>query len=122
MISFHTYLTVADNSGARTVQCIGIPGNTKKKTATIGDTIIVVIKKCKPNKKVKKGEVMRGIIIRVKKKLLRLDGTTLEMNENSIILLGTNNQPIGTRIFGPIPYELRQEKYNKIISLASFIV
>jgi len=111
-------LFVADNSGAKTVQCIKVLGGTQRKTASIGDVIVVSIKEALPTSKVKKGSVSRAVIVRTKKELGRPDGTYIRFDDNAVVLLNAQNEPIGTRIFGPVARELRAKKYTKIISLA----
>ena len=118
MIIAETNLTVADNSGARLVQCIKVLGGTKKKSATIGDLIVVSVKEAIPNGKVKKGEVTRAVVVRTKKGVSRKDGSTIRFDKNSAVLLTKEGEPIGTRIFGPVTRELRLKKFTKIISLA----
>jgi len=111
-------LFVADNSGAKTVQCIKVLGGTQRKTAGIGDVIVVSIKEALPTSKIKKGSVSRAVIVRTKKELGRPDGTYIRFDDNAVVLLNAQNEPIGTRIFGPVARELRAKKYTKIISLA----
>lgn len=118
MIQMQTHLFVADNSGAKTVQCIKVLGGTQRKTASIGDVIVVSIKEALPTSKVKKGSVSRAVIVRTKKELGRPDGTYIRFDDNAVVLLNAQNEPIGTRIFGPVARELRAKKYTKIISLA----
>jgi len=118
MIQQQTVLDVADNSGARRVMCIKVLGGTKRRYATIGDVIVVTIKEAAPNAKVKKGEIKRAVIVRTKKEIKRIDGSTIRFDENSAVLINEAGEPIGTRIFGPVARELRAKKYTKIISLA----
>jgi large subunit ribosomal protein L14 len=118
MIQMQTNLEVADNSGARRVQCIKVLGGSKRKTAGIGDVIIVSVKDAIPRGRVKKGDVHRAVIVRTAKELLRTDGSTIRFDTNAAVLLNKQNEPIGTRIFGPVTRELRARKFMKIISLA----
>lgn len=118
MIQMQTVLDVADNSGARRVMCIKVLGGTKRRTAGIGDVIKVSIKEAIPRGKVKKGDVMNAVIVRTRKGVRRPDGSLIRFDENAVVLLNTQLQPIGTRVFGPITRELRGENFMKIISLA----
>ena len=118
MIISETNLTVADNSGARLVQCIKVLGGTKKKSATIGDLIVVSVKEAIPNGKVKKGEVVRAVIVRTSNGIFRFDGSKIKFDKNAVVLLTKEGEPIGTRIFGPVTRELRTKRFTKIISLA----
>jgi len=118
MIQQQTILDVADNSGAKRVMCIKVLGGTRRRYATIGDVIVVTIKEASPNAKVKKGEIKRAVIVRTKKEIKRIDGSTIRFDENSAVLITEAGEPIGTRIFGPVARELRAKKYTKIISLA----
>ena len=118
MIQMRTKLDVADNSGARRVQCIKVLGGSKRKYASIGDIIVVSVKEAIPNGKVKKGEVMKAVVVRTAKELGRPDGTYIRFDNNSAVLIDNQKEPIGTRIFGPVARELRAKKFMKIISLA----
>jgi len=118
MIQMRTTLDVADNSGARRVQCIKVLGGSKRKYASIGDIIVVSVKEAIPNGKVKKGEVMKAVVVRTAKELGRPDGTYIRFDNNSAVLIDNQKEPIGTRIFGPVARELRAQKFMKIISLA----
>ena len=118
MIIAETNLTVADNSGARLVQCIKVLGGTKKRSATIGDLIVVSVKEAIPNGKVKKGEVVRAVIVRTSNGIFRFDGSKIKFDKNAVVLLTKEGEPIGTRIFGPVTRELRTKRFTKIISLA----
>ena len=118
MIQVQTRLAVADNSGAREVQCIKVLGGSKRKYASIGDVIVVSVKDAIPNAKVKKGEVKRAVIVRTNKEVLRKDGTYIRFDDNSAVLLTGDQEPIGTRIFGPVARELRGKNFMKIVSLA----
>jgi large subunit ribosomal protein L14 len=111
-------LDVADNSGARRVQCIKVLGGSKRKTASVGDIIVVSIKEAIPRAKVKKGEVHRAVIVRTSYPVRRIDGTAIRFDNNAAVLINKQGEPIGTRIFGPVVRELRARKYMKIISLA----
>jgi large subunit ribosomal protein L14 len=118
MISVETNLDVADNSGARRVQCIKVLGGSKRKTASVGDVIVVAIQEAIPRAKVKKGEVHRAVIVRTAYPVRRTDGSAIRFDSNAAVLINKQNEPIGTRIFGPVVRELRARKYMKIISLA----
>lgn len=118
MIQMTTVLNSADNSGAKKLFCIKVLGGTRRKYATIGDIIVVAVKEALPNAKVKKGDVKKGVIVRTCKEIRRPDGTYIRFDENSIVLIDNNGEPIGTRIFGPVARELRAKKFMKIISLA----
>ena len=118
MIQMQTNLDVADNSGARRVQCIKVLGGSKRKTAGVGDIIVVSVKEAIPRGRVKKGEVHRAVIVRTKKDVKRIDGTTIRFDSNAAVLINKQNEPIGTRIFGPVVRELRAAQHMKIISLA----
>lgn len=118
MIQMQTHLIVADNSGARQVQCIKVLGGSKRMSASIGDVIVVSIKDAIPKGKVKKGDVMKAVIVRTAKELCRKDGSSIRFDHNAAVLLNAQKEPIGTRIFGPVPRELRAKNFMKIISLA----
>ncbi|MFT5487267.1 MAG: large subunit ribosomal protein L14 [Paracoccaceae bacterium] len=118
MIIPESNLEVADNSGARRVQCIRILGGSKRRWATVGDVIVVSVKEAIPRGRVKKGDVHRAVIVRTSKEIRRADGTTIRFDRNAAVILNNANEPIGTRIFGPVTRELRARKYMKIISLA----
>ena len=118
MIQQQSRLRVADNSGAREVMCIKVLGGSKRRWASIGDIIVVSIKEALPNSKVKKGDVAKAVIVRTVHKLRRADGSYIRFDGNSAVLLNKDNEPIGTRIFGPVARELRAKKFMKIISLA----
>jgi len=118
MIIPESNLEVADNSGARRVQCIRILGGSKRRWATVGDVIIVTVKEAIPRGRVKKGEVHRAVIVRTSKEIRRPDGTAIRFDRNAAVLLSNSDEPIGTRIFGPVTRELRARRYMKIISLA----
>ena len=118
MIQMQSHLFVADNSGARKIQCIKVLGGSKRRFASIGDIIIVSIKDAIPRSKVKKGEVFKAVVVRTKKDFGRADGTTIRFDKNAAVLLDKQEEPIATRIFGPVTRELRTKKFMKIISLA----
>jgi large subunit ribosomal protein L14 len=118
MVQQQTMLDVADNSGAKRVMCIKVLGGTKRKYASIGDVIIVAVKEALPNTKVKKGDVARAVIVRTRRELNRQDGSYIKFDGNSAVLIGKDDEPVGTRIFGPVARELRARKFMKIISLA----
>ncbi len=118
MIQMQSNLKVADNSGARRVQCIKVLGGAKRRYASVGDTIVVSIKEAIPTGRVKKGEVRKAVVVRVRKGINRADGSTIRFDTNAAVLINNNNEPIGTRIFGPVPRELRAKNHMKIISLA----
>jgi large subunit ribosomal protein L14 len=118
MIQMQTNLDVADNSGARRVQCIKVLGGSKRRTASIGDVIVVSIKEAIPRGKVKKGDVHQAVIVRTAKEIRRTDGSSIRFDRNAAVLINKQGEPIGTRIFGPVTRELRAKKFMKIISLA----
>ncbi|HEY9079037.1 50S ribosomal protein L14 [Magnetovibrio sp.] len=118
MIQVESNLEVADNSGARRVQCIKVLGGSKRKYASVGDVIVVSVKEAIPRGRVKKGDVHRAVVVRTAKDIQRPDGQTIRFDSNAAVLLNNAGEPIGTRIFGPVTRELRSKKYMKIISLA----
>ena len=118
MIQQTSVLDVADNSGAKKVYCIKVLGGSRRRYASVGDVIIVSVREAIPNSKVKKGEVARAVIVRVSKELPRPDGSFIRFDGNSAVLINKENEPIGTRIFGPVARELRGKRFMKIISLA----
>jgi large subunit ribosomal protein L14 len=122
MIQMQTVLEVADNSGAKKVQCIKVLGGSHKRTASIGEQIVVSIKDAIPRGKVKKGQVCKAVIVRTKKGVKREDGTTIRFDTNAVVLVNAQKEPVGTRIFGPVTRELRGDGYLKIISLASEVL
>ncbi len=122
MIQPRTMLEVADNSGAKRVQCIRVLGGSGKKYATLGDTIIVTVKEAAPDGTVKKGEVARAVVVRTSKEVRRLDGSYIRFDRNAAVLLNPQDNPLGTRIFGPVARELRDKQYTKIISLAPEVI
>lgn len=118
MIQTNTRLKVADNTGARQIMCIGIPGGTGKKYARVGEVIVATVKRAIPGGAVKKGEVVRAVVVRVAQSYQRPDGSSIKFDENAAVILTDKNNPRGTRIFGPIAREMREKNYTKIISLA----
>ncbi len=118
MIQQETRLKVADNSGAKEISCIRVLGGTGKRYATIGDVIVASVKDALPDSKVKKGDVVRAVVVRTKKEIRRPDGSYIKFDDNSAVLITPQGDPIGTRIFGPVARELRQKNFMKIISLA----
>ncbi len=118
MIQMQSRLVVADNSGAKKVQCIKVLGGSKRRFASIGDVIVVSVKEATPNGKVKKGEVKRAVIVRVAKEISRADGTHIRFDENAAVIITPQNEPVGTRIFGPVARELRAKGFMKIVNLA----
>jgi large subunit ribosomal protein L14 len=118
MIQAETKLTVADNSGAKVLSCIKVLGGSRRRYASIGDIIVVTVKEAIPNAKVKKGDVLKAVVVRTKKELRRPDGTFIRFDDNSAVLITGSREPIGTRIFGPVARELRAKRFMKIISLA----
>jgi len=118
MIQTESVLQVADNSGARRVKCLKVLGGSKRRYARVGDVIVVAVKEAMPNGKVKKGEVQRAVVVRTAKEFRRADGSSIRFDENAAVLLSKQNEPLGTRIFGPVTRELRNKGYMKIVSLA----
>jgi large subunit ribosomal protein L14 len=118
MIQMETVLEVADNSGARRVKCVKVIGGSKRRYARLGDIIIVAIRDSIPNGKVKKGDIARAVVVRTRKELRRVDGSYIRFDSNSAVLINKDNEPIGSRIFGPVARELRARKFMKIVSLA----
>jgi large subunit ribosomal protein L14 len=118
MPQMQTNLTVADNSGAKRVQCIKVLGGSHHMEASVGDIIVVSIKEALPRGKVNKGDVHRAVIVRTRKAVKRVDGSVIRFDSNAAVLINKSNEPIGTRIFGPVPRELRAKNFMKIVSLA----
>lgn len=118
MIQQESRLTVADNSGAKEVLCIRVLGGTKRRYASVGDTIVVSVKSAMPNGNIKKGAVAKGVIVRTKKEVRRADGSYIRFDDNAVVLLNATGEMRGTRIFGPVARELRDKQYMKIVSLA----
>jgi len=118
MIQMQTFLEVADNSGAKVVQCIKVLGGSRRRYAALGDIIVVSIKEALPGSKVKKGDTARAVVVRTRREYRRLDGSYIKFDSNSAVLINAQQEPVGTRIFGPVARELRAKKFMKIISLA----
>jgi large subunit ribosomal protein L14 len=118
MIQMQTVLNVADNSGAKKVACIKVLGGSKRRYASLGDVIVIAVREALPNSKVKKGDVMKAVVVRTVKEVRRPDGSYLKFDDNSAVLISNQMEPIGTRIFGPVARELRAKQFMKIISLA----
>ena len=118
MIQMQTNLDVADNSGARRVMCIKVLGGSKRKYASVGDIIVVSVKEAIPRGRVKKGDVMKAVVVRTAKDIRRPDGSVIRFDKNAAVLVDNKKEPVGTRIFGPVPRELRAKSHMKIISLA----
>ena len=118
MIQTESNISVADNSGAKRVQCIKVLGGSKRRYASVGDVIVVSIKEAAPRGKVKKGDVHRAVVVRTRKEIRRVDGSAIRFDSNAAVLINKQEEPIGTRIFGPVTRELRGKKFMKIISLA----
>jgi large subunit ribosomal protein L14 len=118
MIQFRTVLDVADNSGAKKVQCIKVLGGSRRRYARIGDIIVVTVRETDPRSAVKKGEVAKAVVVRTRKEIRRPNGTYIKFDVNSAVLINDNQEPLGTRIFGPVARELRAKKFMRILSLA----
>jgi large subunit ribosomal protein L14 len=118
MIQQQSALDVADNSGAKKIMCIKVLGGSRRRYAGVGDIIVVSVKEAMPHSKVKKGQVMRAVVVRTKKEVGRADGSYIKFDTNSAVLINNQNEPIGTRIFGPVARELRSKNFMKIVSLA----
>lgn len=118
MIQMQTVLDVADNSGAKKLLCIKVLGGSKRRFATVGDVVVVSIREALPNAKVKKGDVARAVVVRTAKEIARADGSYIRFDNNSAVLITAQNEPVGTRIFGPVARELRNKRFMKIVSLA----
>ncbi len=118
MVQIYTRLQVADNSGAKKVMCFHVKGGSRKRYATVGDTIVATVKEASSQGSVKKGEVVRGVVVRTKKEIKREDGSYIKFDQNAAVLINAQGEPVGTRIFGPVARELRKKKFTKIISLA----
>lgn len=117
-----TVLNVADNSGARKVACIKVLGGSRRRYASLGDVIVVSVKEALPNSKVKKGDVMKAVVVRTVKDVRRVDGSFIKFDDNSAVLINNQMEPVGTRIFGPVARELRAKEFTKIISLAPEVI
>ena len=122
MIQTQTMLKVADNSGAKVVQCIKVLGGSRRRYAQVGDIIVVAVKKAEPRKEVKKHQVVKAVIVRQKKEFRRKDGTYLRFDDNAVVILGAKKDPKGGRIFGPVPRELREKGFEKIANLAQELI
>ena len=122
MIQAETRLDVADNSGAKEVLCIKVLGGSKKKYARVGSRVVVVVKKALPKSQVKKGEVVLGVVVRTASRVKRQDGTVLKFDKGAVVVIDKDGNPLGTRVFGPVPRELRDNDYMKIISLANDVI
>jgi large subunit ribosomal protein L14 len=122
MIQVESRLTVADNSGAKTLYCIKVLGGSMRRYASVGDIIVVSVKEAIPNAKVKKGDVLKAVVVRTKKEIRRPDGSFIRFDDNSAVVINQNREPIGTRIFGPVARELRAKRFMKIISLAPEVI
>jgi large subunit ribosomal protein L14 len=122
MIQQETVLKVADNSGAKMVKCIKVLGGTRSRYASIGDIITVSVKQVLPNQAIKKGTIMKGVIVRTCKEYRRKDGSYIKFDDNAIVLIDNNNNPKGTRVFGPVARELREKDFMKIVSLAPEVI
>ncbi len=118
MIQMQTVLNLADNSGAKKVACIKVLGGSKRRYASLGDVIVIAVKEALPNSKVKKGDVMKAVVVRTVKEVRRADGSYLKFDDNSAVLITNQMEPVGTRIFGPVARELRAKQFMKIVSLA----
>ncbi len=122
MIQLRTVLDVADNSGARKLACIGVLGGTRKRYARVGDIITASVKEVVPNTPIKKGDVVRAVVVRTRKELARSDGSYIRFDKNAAVLIDAQKNPRGTRIFGPVPRELREKQFMRIISLAPEVI
>lgn len=118
MIQQETMVIIADNSGAKKAQCIKVLGGSRRKYASVGDIITVAVKQAIPNGTVKKGQVARAVVVRTRKEVRRRDGTYIRFDQNAAVIINQTNEPVGTRIFGPVARELREKKFMKIVSLA----
>jgi large subunit ribosomal protein L14 len=122
MIQPQSYLTVADNSGAREIMCIRVLGSGKARAATVGDIIVAVVKDANPNMPIKKSDIVRAVIVRTRKNVRRQNGTSIRFDENAAVIINKENNPRGTRVFGPVARELREGNFTKIISLAPEVI
>lgn len=122
MIQQETRLTVADNTGAKTLLCIRVLGGSKRRYASIGDIIVGVVKDASPNMPVKKSDVVKAVVVRTKKSLKRSDGSTIRFDDNAVVIINKDNNPTGTRVFGPVARELRDKNFMKIVSLAPEVI
>jgi len=122
MIQMQTVLNVADNSGAKKVACIKVLGGSRRRYASLGDVIVIAVKEALPNSKVKKGDVMKAVVVRTVKEVRRADGSYLKFDDNSAVLITNQMEPVGTRIFGPVARELRAKQFMRIVSLAPEVI
>ncbi len=122
MIQLRTVLDVADNSGARKVQCIKVLGGSRRRYATVGDVIVVAVRETIPGSNVKKGSVVKAVVVRTKKEIRRPDGSYIRFDRNSAVIINNQNEPVGSRVFGPIARELRDKEFMKIVSLAPEVI
>ncbi len=122
MIQQQTMVIIADNSGAKKAQCIKVLGGTRRKYASLGDVITVAIKQALPNGNVKRGEVAKAVVVRTRKEVRRKDGSYIRFDQNAAVIINPQNEPVGTRIFGPVARELREKKFMKIVSLAPEVI
>ena len=122
MIQEETLVTVADNSGAKTAKCIRVIGGTGRRYARVGDIIIMAVKTALPDGTIKKGQVVKGVVVRTRKEMGRRDGSYIRFSENAAVIIGADGEPVGTRIFGPVARELREKRFMKIVSLAPEVV
>ena len=122
MIQLRSILEIADNSGAKKVMCFHIMGGSRRRYASLGDTIVVSVKEATPNASVKKGDVAKAVVVRTVKEVRRIDGSYIRFDQNAAVLINAQGEPIGTRIFGPVARELRQRKFMKILSLAPEVI
>jgi large subunit ribosomal protein L14 len=122
MIQEETLLTIADNSGAKTAKCIRILGGTGRRYARVGDIVVMAVKTALPDGTVKKGQVVKGVVVRTRKEMGRRDGSYIRFSENAAVVIGDDKEPVGTRIFGPVARELRERRFMKIVSLAPEVV
>jgi len=122
MIQTQTVLEVADNSGAKKVMCIKVTGGSRRRYARIGDRVVVSVKEALPNGNIKKGAVLKAVVVRTKKELRRADGSYIRFDQNAVVIINPDGEPVGTRIFGPVARELRWKEYMKIVSLAPEVI
>jgi large subunit ribosomal protein L14 len=122
MIQTQTVLEVADNSGAKKVMCIKVTGGSRRRYARIGDRVVVSVKEALPNGNIKKGTVLKAVVVRTKKELRRADGSYIRFDQNAVVIINADGEPVGTRIFGPVARELRWKEYMKIVSLAPEVI
>lgn len=118
MIQQETVVNITDNSGAKKALCIKVLGGSRRRYATVGDTIVVTVKEALPTSKIKKGTVIRAVVVRTRKEIRRRDGSYIRFDDNAVVLINETGEPVATRVFGPVARELREKKYNRIVSLA----